>query len=641
MNAVLNPITHTALTAIDGAVYIPRGLLQPNPWNRQVDRATLPGLADTMRVHGVVEPLVVRPIQGAVAGEPLYEIVCGERRWLASELAELPQVPCLVRDLDDQQVKELMLIENLQREGLHELDEAAGYDQLLRKDSGPQALRGFTSVDELARHIGRSSSYVVQRLRLLNLCPKGKQAFRAGQLTFSLALRIARLPELADQDNATEAILRGWGGDPMTARQADEYIHRTFMLELDRAPFKVTDASLVPEAGSCRDCAKRTGSNADLFPDIKKGDTCTDAACYRRKESAHQTAVKAEAEARGVKVITGLAAKKLMPQQYGGIKGALPLDEVHHHIHPTKTLRKLLGKADVPAMLLENPYNKTLVDVVDEKQAAAALKAAGVLKTAALPGRGTSASERERALKAKREQAWRQAVAEDCLQQARGEPGAEPVARAALVQRVAVLLWQGLDSATRPRVIKLLGWPPLKPRWDTGPGITAEQHISDLDGPELCRYLTACTLVREIFIGPNQDLNTAPAELLAAAARLGVDVDAAKQRVRELAKSTPDTAAAKRAVKKAATLTPETALAQALKTAKPAKAPKANAKKPAVRYRCPQTLQTWSGRGLQPAWLKAALRQGKHLRDFEVQAPSPTAAAADAAADLQDSDVPY
>lgn len=625
MSAVLNPITHTELAGIDGAAHIPRGLLRPNPWNRQIDREGLPGLADTMRQAGVLQPLVVRPIDGAQAGEALYEIVCGERRWLASDLAELATVPCLVRPLDDQQVKELMLIENLQREGLHELDEAAGYDQLLRKDTGPQALRGFTSVDELAKHIGRSASYVAQRLRLLTLCPSARDAFRKGQLTFSLALRIARLPDQKDQAEATQQILRGWGGDPMTARQADEFIHRSFMLELDRAPFKVTDASLVPEAGACRDCSKRTGSNADLFPDIKKGDTCTDGACYRRKEAAHQAAVKAAAEARGLTVITGADAKKIKPNNYSAAKGYLELDVVHHQIHSTKPLRKLLGKAEVKTVMVEDPHSKQLVEMVDQKQATAALKAAGVLKTATLPG--TTARQREENAKAKRETAWRTAVAEACLQQARGEPGAAPEYRAGLVQRVAIFVWGELHNDTRVRLVKLLGWPPLKARWDSGAGVTAEQHITSLDDAELCRYLTACTIVADTHTASYQPASK-PEALLATAALLGVDVQACKDSVRELAKVTPDATAAKRAVKKAATLTPETALAQAMKKA--TKAPKA----PAVRYRDPATGNAWSGRGLTPKWLKVALESGAKLSDFDTQA-KPTGAG------IQPADVPY
>ena len=620
MNAVLTTApTTTPTTApadierppIDGAMLLPLGLLRPNPWNRQVDAAGLPGLADTIRTMGVMQPAVVRPIEGATAGQPLYEIVCGERRWRASHLAGQADLPCLVRHLDDHAVRQMMLVENLQRDGLHELDEAAGYDQLLRKDSGPQALRGFTSVDELAKSIGRSPSYVAQRLRLLKLCPEGTKAFREGRLTFSLALRIARLPDPQDQAEATRQILSGWGGDPMTARQADDYIHRQFMLELDSAPFKASDATLLPDAGSCHECPKRTGANADLFPDIKKGDTCTDSACYRRKEDAHHARLKAEAEARGLTVITGAAAKKIKPSPYSDARGYLELDKVHHGIDAKKPLRKLLAKADVKPVLVEDPHSRALVEMVDEKQATAALQAAGVLKqSTARPD--SKASEREAAAKAKRETAWRLAVADAIGQAARGDAGSADDFRAWLVQRVAVMLWHELHNDTRQRLLKLLGWPPLKPRWDKGPGVTAQDHISGLAGPELCRYLTLAIVAGDTHVAAGTGPQPAT-ELLAMAERLGVDVQACKDSAREVSRSTPDAAAARRAQAKAAELTPETALAAAVKRAKATP-------KPAARYRCPLTGSTWSGRGLQPAWLKAALANGQRLQDFDTQA---------------------
>lgn len=613
-------------TAIDSAVMLPTGLICPNPWNRQIDVKRLADMTESVRKHGVLQPVLVRPLPDAKAGQPLYELIAGERRWRASQAAGLPTVPALVRQMDDLEVIELNLIENLQREGLHELDEAAGYERLLRR---PDGLRGFATVEELAERIGRSVSYIKQRLVLLKLCPEGVLAFREGELSFSLALRIARLPNQADQREATKKILQGWGGNPMTARDADEYIQREFMLQLSKARFKISDATLVPDAGSCNDCSKRTGANRDLFGDAGKADTCIDGACYDRKEEAHIARMKAQAEAKGQEVISGAAAKKILPNSYGAPKGYLPLDEPLYSVNANKPLRQLLAKTDVKTTLVESPHTRELVELVDEKQVLAALKAAGLLKQAKLP-KGSPA-DRKREDEAKRETAWRTAVAEDCLQQARGDAGATPEARGALVLAVALALWREMQHDMKVRVTKLLGWPPMKASWESGPGITAENHIVDLDDRELCRYLTACTIASETAVAAYQVIK-APEMLLATAARLGVDVGAAKQRVRELAKATPDAVAAKRATKKAATLTPETALAQALKTAeaaKPTKAPtQASSKARPVRYRCPQTLQTWSGRGLQPAWLKAALANGTTLASLAVNADAANGTAA-------------
>jgi ParB/RepB/Spo0J family partition protein len=592
--------------AIAGAIHIPVGLIKPNPWNRQIDDKKLNELAESVMKHGVLQPVLVRPAVGATAGQPLYELIAGERRWQASRRALLDTVPALVRTMDDLQVIELMLIENLEREDLHELDEALGYDRLLRKESGPQQLQGFATVDALAERIGKSRSYIVQRLTLLKLCPEGVKAFRAGGLTFSTALRVARITGADDQAAATKAIVEGWAGNPMTARDADDYIYRTFMLDLARAPFKITDESLVPTAGSCIDCNKRTGANLDLFDDIKRRDTCTDGACYASKDEAHRAAVKTEAEDRGLKVVAGAEAKKLKPQPFGDVKGLLKLDEVHRNIDDTKSLRKLLAKADVKAVLFEDPHSHDLVEMVPADQALAALKAAGVLQTAKLPK--TSQADREATDKTKRETAWRTATAEACLTAAKGDVGAEPSYRAKLITRVAMLLWGELHNDSRTRITKLLGWPPLKSRWDKGPGATVEQHITGLSDAELCRYLTAATIASETHIAAYQGI-TEPKLLLACATDLGVDVAAIKAMLRKPERVVPPAAKAR----KAAQLTPETALAGAMKAATVAPS-----RKPAraVKYHNPNTGETWTGRGLQPRWLKVALTGGKTLDDF-------------------------
>lgn len=609
---------------IPDAVLLPLNLIRPNPWNRKVNDEQLADLADNVRQVGVLQPALVRPIEGAKPGEPLFELIAGERRWRAARQAELRTLPVLVRRMDDQQVIELNLVENLQREDLHPLDEAAGYDRLLRKDAGPQALRGFASPEALAERIGKSRSYVVQRLRLLQLCPEGQQAFRAGRLSFSLALRIARLPRAEDQAKATKAILTGWGGEPMTARQADDLIHREFMLDLGTAVFNITDASLVPEAGSCRECTKRTGCSPDLFQDIKRGDTCTDSACFQAKVAAHQARQRAEAEAKGLQVISGKEAKAIIPESWSMPRGYLELDKVHAQLDGKKTLRKLLGKAELQPVLVQHPRDGNLVPMVPEKAALAALKAAGKVDTARMPK--TSAAERDAAAKTKRETAWRMATAAAVAEAARGDAGAAGDYRSWLIMQVATRLWHELHNDTRQRITKLLGWPPLKPSWETGPGVTADEHIRGLNDRELCRYLTVCTIAADAGATHRQ-----PETLLATAAQLGVDVQACKAQARELQRKTPDKAAAKRATQRAGAAEGYTAIADAFKRAKAQPAAKA-ARPNAARYRCPDTGSTWSGRGLRPAWLRAKLAAGAHLADFDTQAsPTPASAAAQAA----------
>lgn len=616
-------INETPLPArepVAGAVLIPPNLIRRNPWNRHINEANLADLAASVRKHGVLQPVLVRPAAGAKVGEPLYELVAGERRWRASQLAELAALPCLVRDMDDLEVIELMLVENLEREDLHPLDEAAGYDRLLRKDSGPQSLRGFATVDHLAERIGKSRSYVLQRLKLLTLCEQAVLAFRENELGFSVALRIARLPDQADQAKATKAAVQGWGGQPMSARAMDDYIEREFMLELSRATFAIASADLLPDAGSCLACPKRTGNAPELFGDETDGDTCTDGACYQAKTDAHAANVRAEAEAKGMRVISGAEARKLKPQNYGGVKGLLALDKTHYQIDDKKPLRKLLAKADVTPVLFQDPHTHELVEMVPADQALKVLKDQGVIKTAKMPN--TTASGRAEDEKRQAENEWRGAVAEAIITQAKREL-VDTEFSLGLVRRVGVLLWHELHNDTRVRLTKMLGWPPLKNRWDHGAGKTADQHIEDLTDGHLVAYLTAAVISGDAHVAPHMGQGKKPETMLAIAAELGVDAAAVKAGLAKPKKATPAGKA-----KKPTGPTPETALAGALKAAKaaPVKVAAKKAKAPAARYLNPMTLETWSGRGLQPKWLKVALASGKTLADFDTTTTPPAAA---------------
>jgi ParB/RepB/Spo0J family partition protein len=224
----------------------------------------LKDLADSItKTRGVLQPIVVRPL-AALRGLAKYEIVAGERRWLASKLAGLAHIQASVREISDQEVLEVQLIENLQRKGLHELEEAEGYDELMK-------LKKITA-EQLVDMVGKSRSYVYARLKLLALCPEARKAFYAGELDASRALLIARI---GHHDTQRQALKDGDAGRirprrPMSYREAHEHIVRNYMLQLSSAPFDIKDANLVPKAGDCIKCPKRTGNQADLFGDIKR-----------------------------------------------------------------------------------------------------------------------------------------------------------------------------------------------------------------------------------------------------------------------------------------------------------------------------------------------------------------------------------
>lgn len=139
---------------------MPIAALIPNPAQprRRFDDDTLAELAQSIREKGVLQPLIVRPLPG---DPERYEIVAGERRWRASQRAGLHEVPVIIRDFDDTEVLEIGVIENIQREGLNPIDEAAAYKALVDRFGRTQ--------DKIAEALGKSRSHIANAMRLLNL----------------------------------------------------------------------------------------------------------------------------------------------------------------------------------------------------------------------------------------------------------------------------------------------------------------------------------------------------------------------------------------------------------------------------------------------------------------------------------------
>jgi len=235
------------------------------------DETKLQELADSIRTAGVLQPAVVRE---RINGQGRYEIVAGERRWRAAKLAGLQVLPCVIRDLDDITVLKIQTIENLQREDIHPLDEAEGYARLID--------RAGYDVEHLAQEVGRSASYVYQRLKLRDLVDEVKQKLINGVFTASHGILIARLQE-KQQIEAMEYAQNNWTGDVCTVRDLDQWIHQKFFLDLSTTAFQKDDADLVSKAGACTICPKRTGYAPALFPEIEKQDFCLDPKCFGKK----------------------------------------------------------------------------------------------------------------------------------------------------------------------------------------------------------------------------------------------------------------------------------------------------------------------------------------------------------------------
>lgn len=165
----------TAQKAVPGDQTMPIELIvrSPNNPRRVFDEADLEDLAKSMRDHGLIQPIVVRPQPGSDG--QTHEIVAGERRWRAAQRAGLREVPVIVRAVDDKAALELAIVENVQRADLNPIDEALGYKQLMDDHGYAQA--------DLGEVIGKSRSHVANTLRLLKLPKKVQSMVSAGEIS--------------------------------------------------------------------------------------------------------------------------------------------------------------------------------------------------------------------------------------------------------------------------------------------------------------------------------------------------------------------------------------------------------------------------------------------------------------------------
>ena len=185
---------------------LPIHKVEPNPDQprHDFDEEELQALADSIEIHGVIQPLTVRETFGGY-----YQIIAGERRWRASRIAGLSEVPVVIIEADDKKAMELALIENLQRQDLNAVEEALGYQSLMEE-------YGLTQ-EEAAKRVGKSRSAVANSLRLLGLAPAVLEKVRNGELTAGHARAVLQLKTEKKQLEATQKII----ALGMSVRQAE------------------------------------------------------------------------------------------------------------------------------------------------------------------------------------------------------------------------------------------------------------------------------------------------------------------------------------------------------------------------------------------------------------------------------------
>ena len=161
------------------------------------DQQAISALADSIREHGVLQPILVRPIAGG------YKIIAGERRWRAAKEAGLTEIPAIVKELGDAQAAQIALIENLQREDLNPIEEAQGYDRLMKAFDMTQ--------EQVSQAVGKSRPAVANSLRLLKLDEKTVELVRNGELSTGHAKALLSVNDSVRRyELAKEAVQKGY-----------------------------------------------------------------------------------------------------------------------------------------------------------------------------------------------------------------------------------------------------------------------------------------------------------------------------------------------------------------------------------------------------------------------------------------------
>ncbi len=191
-------------------------LLKPGKYQprQAMNGQSLEELADSIRAQGIMQPLLVRPLARSAAGAANYEIIAGERRFRAAQIAGLKEVPVLVREVDDQAALAMALIENLQREDLTVLEEAQGIDRLIREF-------GLTH-EQAAKAVGRSRSATTNLLRLLQLPAPVQQLLRDQTIDAGHARALLPLPAMQQRALAQRIVAEG-----LSVREAERLVAKS------------------------------------------------------------------------------------------------------------------------------------------------------------------------------------------------------------------------------------------------------------------------------------------------------------------------------------------------------------------------------------------------------------------------------
>lgn len=338
---------------------VPVDRLVPTPDNkrRPITQSSVESLAKSLARDGVLQPILVRP---QPEKDGWWEIRAGERRWRAAKLAGLTHIPAVIRSLDDVSALSVTIAENLQRQDLHPLEEAATIQQAFD--------RGYDAKAVAAR-LGKSVVHIARRASLTKLCKEWRDEVlktdtEASRLSVAHLELVARLPEETQRILAENSFHRVFARGFPTVEELRRVIDAGLQ-SLRAMPWALEDDTLDPKAGSCLNCPKRSGMRPMLFEaedapqdgKVSKTDRCLDPTCFEGKCVAHLA--RRESELR-----TEHPALRLVQVGFSGLGPKVREtfgERVTQVYHPKFV--KPTAKGAVPAMQLDGPKAGSLVHI--------------------------------------------------------------------------------------------------------------------------------------------------------------------------------------------------------------------------------------------------------------------------------------
>jgi ParB family chromosome partitioning protein len=252
--------------------YLSRNILalsNKNP-RKIFDEEGLKELSNSIKEVGMLSPIIVRPDGDG------YEIICGARRFKAACMTEYMEVPCIIRELDDDQAMDLMITENLQRQDVSPIEEARAFKSLIE-------LRGYT-VQGLIDRFAKSEKYIRYRIKLNDLIPEFVDQLSKEMITLGHANELCKLDPSIQKEIFNERFSekKQYYGETNVS-SLKSLIKSHYTLDLSDAPFSTKDATLDKKAGPCITCSFNSATNTLLFPDMPTKGVCLNKPCFKNK----------------------------------------------------------------------------------------------------------------------------------------------------------------------------------------------------------------------------------------------------------------------------------------------------------------------------------------------------------------------